>query len=109
MALAVVSSQHKNAGTKFYCPPVLNNDHIICPKIDIYSLGIVAFELCTKFGTKSERAAVLEAVNRGVFPDEFESHELAEVIKGMICAKREDRWDCYQVREWLRKINDKYY
>jgi translation initiation factor 2-alpha kinase 3 len=108
MALAVVSSQHRQAGTKFYCPPILNNDNTICPKLDVYSLGVIAFELCTKFGTKTERAVVLEKLNCGTFPREFDEHELAEGIKGMLCGRREDRWTCAQVRKWLRNINEKF-
>lgn len=106
MALAMVSSQHRQVGTKFYCPPILNNDKTICAKFDIYSLGIIAFELCTKFGTKSERMVVLERLSKEVFPAEFEKHELAEGVKGMLCTRREDRWNCTQVRKWLRKIKE---
>lgn len=33
------------AGTRFYCPPIIPKANPICARLDVYSLGIIAFEL----------------------------------------------------------------
>lgn len=86
----------------FYCPPT--NERSICPKRDVYSLGIIAFELVNKFNTVHGRAVDLNKLrNEGEFPDDFDN-ELVTGIKGMLCAKKEDRWTCEQVEDWLREM-----
>ncbi|KAB8297643.1 hypothetical protein EYC80_001451 [Monilinia laxa] len=89
----------KQAGTKLYMPP--GNSSIVCPKLDVYALGIIAFELITPFTTRTERHIVLNEIKSGVFPAGFENHEMAEGIKGMIAEKRADRWSCEMVRDWI--------
>lgn len=89
----------KQAGTKLYMPP--GKSSILCPKLDVYALGVIAFELITPFKTRTERHIVLNNVRLGVFPKEFEEHEMAEGIKGMLAEERSERWDCGRVREWI--------
>ncbi|PBP25629.1 protein kinase [Diplocarpon rosae] len=91
----------QQAGTKFYCPPKVPEQNPICTRLDVYSLGVIAFELVYKFGTKSERHDVLSAMRNGVWPAEFESHKLAGGIKAMLHDDRDKRWESAQVREWL--------
>jgi translation initiation factor 2-alpha kinase 3 len=105
--LAVIAS--RQPGTKFYCPPIVSRSQsIICPKLDVFSLGVITFEMITKFNTKSERAAVLDNLNRGIFPSDFDKHEMAAGVQGMVCTYREERWDCIRMREWLRGVRAKY-
>ncbi|KAI9053009.1 hypothetical protein LZ554_003279 [Drepanopeziza brunnea f. sp. 'monogermtubi'] len=92
------------AGTKFYCPPIIPKTNPICTRLDVYSLGIIAFELVYKFGTKSERQIILSALRTGVLPKDFEDHRLAEGIKAMLHQDRDQRWDCAQVRKWLTSL-----
>jgi translation initiation factor 2-alpha kinase 3 len=75
-----------------------------CPKFDVYSLGIIAFELLYKFKTKRERGDVLKELRRGLFPNDFGNHMLREGIGHMICKDRVNRWDCAAVRRWLMDI-----
>ncbi|KAI9649943.1 hypothetical protein NHQ30_002528 [Ciborinia camelliae] len=89
----------KQAGTKLYMPP--GKSSTVCPKLDVYALGIIAFELITPFTTRTERHVVVNQIKSGVFPPGFENHEMAEGIKGMIAEKRSDRWDCARVRRWV--------
>ncbi|QSZ30157.1 hypothetical protein DSL72_004677 [Monilinia vaccinii-corymbosi] len=89
----------KQAGTKLYMPP--GKSPIVCPKLDVYALGIIAFELITPFTTRTERHIVLNEIKLGVFPAGFEGHEMAEGIKGMIAEKTSDRWNCEMVRNWI--------
>jgi translation initiation factor 2-alpha kinase 3 len=106
MTLAMVSSQHTQPGTAFYIPP--STDRTICTKLDVYSLGVITFELITKFGTKSERGMVLQRLGRGEFPNNFDQHEMAEGIRGMLCSKREDRWTTGEVKKWLKGIKARH-
>jgi eukaryotic translation initiation factor 2-alpha kinase 3 len=94
------------AGSTLYLPQVATG--IICPKLDVYSLGIIAFELLYKFGTRTERIMVLEKLKQGEIPADFETHEMASGIKAMTCRNREERWNCAAVRSWLEHIKERY-
>jgi len=60
-------------GTRTYASP----EQLAIPpqpyneKVDIYSLGIILFELFQPFSTGMERAYALDKLKRGVFPDGF--------------------------------------
>lgn len=104
---AVLSSvaSSKQPGTKYYRAPNIEakSGQCICPKLDIYSIGVIAYELLVKFGTKSERHVVLDNLSRGVL-DGLKGHVMEDGIKGMLCPNREERWDCETVRKWLLDI-----
>ena len=105
--LAVIAS--RQPGTKFYYPPIMPRiQPIICQKLDVFSLGVITFEMVTKFSTKSERAVVLDNLNKGILPSDFEKHEMAAGVMGMVCAERDERWDCIRMRNWLRDIQARY-
>ncbi|PQE20528.1 PEK kinase protein [Rutstroemia sp. NJR-2017a BBW] len=91
----------RQAGTTLYCPPKRS---VVCPKLDVYALGVIALELIMPFTTKSERGIVLSGVREGKFPRDFEKHEMAEGIKMMICPDRDVRWGCEDVRRWLESF-----
>ncbi|KAL2070794.1 hypothetical protein VTL71DRAFT_13820 [Oculimacula yallundae] len=93
----------QQAGTKFYCPTNIPKENPICAKLDVYSFGVIAFEMVYEFGTKSERAHILTKLRDGVYPENFEKHTLYEGIKAMLCQDRDERWSCKQVREWLNQ------
>lgn len=50
-------------------------------KVDIYSLGIIFFELYCPFTTAMERAGDLERLKQGVFPEHFVERYPKEVSK----------------------------
>jgi translation initiation factor 2-alpha kinase 3 len=98
----------KPVGTMFYRPFAMpQNEPIICPKLDVYSLGVIALEIIHRFGTKSERATVLSKLKQGSLPSELEHHPMAEGIKAMVCENRDQRWDCGAVRVWLEEMQGK--
>lgn len=91
-------------GTPFYCCPELDKPGTpYDTKVDIYSLGIIFFEMCTHFSTGMERIMVqLHVVSHkaltslrkdGTFPSGFESNFLseAEIIKSLLKENPKDR------------------
>ena len=55
-------------GTEIYRPPTAQARH---PSLDIYALGIVAFELLWKFDTRMERVHTIQKLKQGEFPATF--------------------------------------
>jgi translation initiation factor 2-alpha kinase 3 len=55
-------------GTEIYRPPTATARH---SSLDIYALGIVAFELLCKFNTRMERLHTLQQLKQGEFPVDF--------------------------------------
>jgi translation initiation factor 2-alpha kinase 3 len=95
----------RQPGTRFYVSPNSSNGKsVICPKVDVYSLGVIAFEMIYKFNTRTERVFELEKLKDGVFPKGFENHVMADGIKSMLAKDREQRWGCAEVRNWLETI-----
>jgi translation initiation factor 2-alpha kinase 3 len=100
--------QQKPVGTIFYRPfSMPKEEPIICPRLDVYSLGVIALELIHRFTTKSERATVLSKLKQGILPTELDDHIMAGGIKSMVCEERDWRWDCGAVREWLERMRGK--
>jgi len=95
------------AGTTLYCPLTTPKNDPVCPKLDIYSLGVIACELVCKFGSKSERIVALSGLKKGNLPG-FLEEEVARGIRGMTCGDREERWGCEEVRGWLEGIRGDY-
>ncbi|KAE8442583.1 hypothetical protein EG329_003070 [Mollisiaceae sp. DMI_Dod_QoI] len=92
-------------GTQTYLPLGLRKSSPVCVKLDVYSLGIIAFEMSYKFGTLSERAMVLDQLKRfGKVPPDFENHMLKDCILNMVKENTEDRWDCVAVRKCLEGV-----
>lgn len=103
-----IKTENVPVGTKAYRPlDIPTEEPITCPKLDIYSLGVITFELIAKFTTEFERRTVLENLAHGLFPDGFEKHEMAEGIKNMLYRNRNRRWDSNRVRSWLKDILEK--
>lgn len=50
-------------------------------KVDIYSLGIILFELLIPFVTEMERIVALTNLRKSVFPKDFSNDYPAEVRK----------------------------
>ncbi|EHK99585.1 putative Eukaryotic translation initiation factor 2-alpha kinase 2 [Glarea lozoyensis 74030] len=100
--IAVLSSvaSSRQPGTKFYCAPQSDE---ISPKLDVYSLGVIACELLVRFGTRSERMHVLNDVNAGRL-DVLAGCELERGVRGMLEHEKERRWGCGDVRRWVGEV-----
>lgn len=66
----------QRVGTSLYMSPEQGKGLSYNYKVDIFSLGLIFFELLNYFGTESERYRVLEDIRRHKFPSEFiEKHK----------------------------------
>lgn len=118
-------------GTEFYRPPAVSDpsspasdyfeDYKVDEKLDVYSLGVILFELVYRLNTKMERQLVLNELTRGSisFPDDFAAKldygetqldggdtvadALMTCIRGMLTPQSRRRWSCQEVKEHLRK------
>ncbi|XP_072933242.1 eukaryotic translation initiation factor 2-alpha kinase-like isoform X2 [Epargyreus clarus] len=82
-----VHARHTHrVGTHLYMSPEQLVGRPYSYKVDIYSLGLVLFELLQPFGTESERIACLMGLRAGHFPEHFQQHypNETEVLKLML-------------------------
>lgn len=68
-------------GTHLYMSPEQINGQCYNYKVDIYSLGIILFELLIPFVTEMERIVALINLRKSVFPKDFSNDYPAEVKK----------------------------
>eukprot|EP01087_Luapelamoeba_hula_P021459 TRINITY_DN7508_c0_g1_i2.p1 TRINITY_DN7508_c0_g1~~TRINITY_DN7508_c0_g1_i2.p1 ORF type:complete len:1685 (-),score=296.46 TRINITY_DN7508_c0_g1_i2:8-5062(-) len=73
------SSLTVGIGTPIYCSPEQQKEGAhYDQKVDLYSLGIILFEMCYPFATAGERAEVLMNLRKHVFPPGFEEKHPVE-------------------------------
>lgn len=94
LVAAVGDSSAKPVGTEFYRPP---NGGKINEKLDVFALGVVAFEMLQRFGTKMERIDALTKLRRGELAGDLEEKILG-LVGGMVTVDEGERWDCEAVR-----------
>lgn len=61
----------QQVGTHLYMSPEQLKGDQYSYKVDVYSLGLIFFELLRVFGTEMERIETLKALRLGVFPRDF--------------------------------------
>ncbi|KAI8983703.1 kinase-like domain-containing protein [Pilobolus umbonatus] len=82
MHLGLDESMTTGVGTSFYVSPEVLRDPATGAtsgmrynqKVDMFSLGIIFFEMCYQLTTGMERVQVLDALRQSKFPDNFPSH-----------------------------------
>ena len=101
-------------GNSFYMPPEHIEQHICSEKTDIYSLGIILFELLYQFSTKMERVVLIEKIKNGYFNDVMidENDKLMgltenqiNIIKMMIEKDYEKRTTIDYIKNNINNIN----
>ncbi|KAF2691102.1 kinase-like protein [Lentithecium fluviatile CBS 122367] len=97
----------KPVGTEFYRPPAGGR---ISEKLDVFALGVVAFEMLQRFGTRMERVDALTRLRRGEFPADFATHigvageRVQGLLGGMVGGSEEESWGCEQVKKEIEGI-----
>lgn len=97
----------KPVGTEFYRPATPSK---ASDKLDVFALGVVAFEMLQHFGTRMERIEALTKLRRGEFPPGFAANcgslegKVRGLVADMVAADEEARWSCEEVRRELAKI-----
>lgn len=66
-------------GTQLYMSQEQLQGKLYNYKVDIYSLGLILYELLVSFSTQMERIKVLQNVKRGNFPESFKDKYKKEV------------------------------
>lgn len=80
-------------GTHLYMSPEQMNGQVYNYKVDIYSLGIILFELLIPFVTEMERVTALTNLRKSIFPENFHLNYPAEyeLLKMMLDENPEKR------------------
>ncbi|KAF2078430.1 hypothetical protein CYY_000297 [Polysphondylium violaceum] len=91
-------------GTPFYCCPEILQKNIkhYGSKVDMYSLGIIFFEMCHPFQTQMERSNILRDLrNELKFPPGFEAlkPDQAGIIKNLLSHDPNQRYSTKQLLE----------
>ncbi|XP_042565507.1 interferon-induced, double-stranded RNA-activated protein kinase [Clupea harengus] len=85
----------KRTGTVVYMSPEQMNQSSYDRKVDIFSLGLIYFELLWKMFTKVEKYKILDDVRKNTFPQEFCDQFSFEhkLIERMLCPDALERPD----------------
>jgi len=91
-------------GTSFYRAPEIDSDEHD-NRVDVYSLGMILFEMLYKMETQMERHHVLKALQKLVFPAGFEdSHPFAaQLIRQMLAPNPDDRLTTASLLQTLKQ------
>lgn len=95
----------KPVGTEFYRPE--GGDVRVSEKLDVFALGVVAFEMLCKFSTRMERIDALTRLRRGQYPDGFAESvgsNIQDLIGCMVHADETKRSSCDEVKQNLQRI-----
>lgn len=79
-------------GVDLYMPPEYKKDNIYVKKSDIYSAGIIFFELLHVFSTDMERFQIISEIKKGIYPISFVNSFSGyhKIISGMM----EENMEC---------------
>lgn len=108
LACPLQSARHSLAfGTKLYAAPEQLAGKCES-KSDLYSLGIVLFELIQCFNTDMERVENITKLRNGVFPEDLQKRqtEFVEMIVQLTCKKYEERPDTTTILKQIEKSNE---
>jgi len=94
----------REVGTSFYRAPEIDTEEYD-NRVDMYSLGVIFFEMLYKMGTQMERHAVLKSLREGVCPPGFESKFPieAQFIRKMLAKNPEERMSIENLLSALKR------
>ncbi|KAK6639093.1 hypothetical protein RUM43_007363 [Polyplax serrata] len=90
-------------GTQLYMSPEQLLGKPYNYKVDIYSLGLILFELLVPFGTQMERIRILQDVKKDTYPTSFKKahNREYELLRLMLSDSPEERPTTYGIRARL--------
>lgn len=90
----------QQVGTHLYMSPEQLNGGQYDYKVDIYSLGLILFELLVVFSTEMERIKALTSLRQGNYPAEYQSSYASEVelLKLMLSQRPQERPTTFGIR-----------
>ncbi|XP_065367784.1 eukaryotic translation initiation factor 2-alpha kinase [Calliphora vicina] len=96
----------QQVGTHLYMSPEQLHGLPYDYKVDIYSLGLIFFELLVYFSTEMERIMTLKSLREGVYPKDFPSQHPKEheLLKKMLSSKPEERPATTELKIQLNEI-----
>ncbi|XP_075147017.1 pancreatic eIF-2alpha kinase [Haematobia irritans] len=96
----------QQVGTHLYMSPEQLRGLPYDFKVDIYSLGLIFFELLVYFGTEMERIMTLKSLRDGLYPKEFPHQHPKEydLLKKMLSANPEERPATPELKVQLNEI-----
>ncbi|KAJ3613915.1 hypothetical protein NHX12_020158 [Muraenolepis orangiensis] len=88
-------------GTKLYMSPEQLSGNSYSHKVDIYSLGLILFELLCPFRTQMERVRTLTEVRALQFPDAFSKNNVQELgmVRSMLSRTPSERPEAADITE----------
>jgi translation initiation factor 2-alpha kinase 3 len=102
-----IGTVSKPVGTEYYRPDASGR---VNEKLDVFALGVMAFEMVQKFGTRMERVAALNDLRRGIFPVDFTENlgdigdNLQYLLGCMVNADENDRMTCEEVKSGIGRL-----
>lgn len=86
----------RDIGTTYYVAPEVSTSSQYTTKVDMYSLGIIFFEMCYQFSTGMERAEILQEIRKEnhVLPEVFNTQQKkaqGEIINSLIVHNPNER------------------
>lgn len=90
----------QQVGTHLYMSPEQVSGHPYNYKVDIYSLGLILFELFVTFGTEMERITTLKNIRNNKFPSDFQRdfHNEFQLLQLMLSPNPSDRPTTFGIR-----------
>ena len=98
-----MSDKTKGVGTPIYRAPEQTKSGRYNEKADIYSLGIILFEMYYNFSTRMERQILITQLSKnGIFPTDFKNIEVRKLIKSLVSENPADRPSARSLRLAVR-------
>lgn len=98
----------ENIGTFLYMAPEMRYSDNYSNKIDIFSFGMIIFEMHYPFKTKSERIQTMTEIKNGLFPDDMTSfidHKKISFIRRLLDIQAEYRPNIKEILQWISETN----
>ncbi|KAG1684920.1 Eukaryotic translation initiation factor 2-alpha kinase [Nymphon striatum] len=95
-------------GTQLYMSPEQIARKPYNHQVDIFSLGLILFELLVPFGTAMERVRTMSDVKRHLFPEHFKHSKECQLLRNILSHNPEDRPEASDIKRELQEMNDNF-